>query len=472
MRFNEIIAESEGGIIRRSQEVKAGKTITFAKGTDVLTLVDTFTVPEKGNKLPSKEELQSAIDQIVKANKATSIGVYGNIPTNGGSALLTFWKNSTGKLVVFTKIAQKKKPGAFPITWTNADFGRETGYQQTGNKISERAQFKMKPNELFTTDKDIPIIGLSDSIKSRPDLPPEVEKQMKELLKNVETGKKVPVPGAEQYATTYEVDFGESAAPIALCTGHFVSGSYKEAEDNLLKPLGLSWNSIKSVTFPGSGANNLYDSYLRLNKTTTLRVSSKDKKGGAAAAVTGLVKDIQSNPERFSEITSKKQYQQIMKLVEIIASNRADTGPLIIAVRLGIIDQHDMDTIHSLLGQGIKYNTRAKWLTTNLKNLFKRKGAKFDDPAYDVGYHLLACVAELVADHLNGLAGMSDFFKAILERSNMVQVKSNLESSAKGATFSNFQVIYPPVFDGTIKVVAGNNYMATRKPIGKISFKI
>ena len=472
MRFSEIITESEGGIIRRAQEVKSGKTIAFAKGDDVLTLVDTFIVPEKEDKLPSKEELQLAIDQVVKANKASSMGVYGNIPMSGGAALLTFWKNSAGKLVVFTKISQRKKPGAFPITWTNSEFGKETGYSQTGSKIAERAQFKIKPNELFATDRDISIVGLSSSIKSRPDLPPEVEIQMKQLLKNVETGKKVPVAGAEKYATTYEVDFGESAAPIALATGNFVSGNYQEAEDNLLKPLGLTWRSIKSVIFPGSGANNLYDSYLKLDKNNTLRVSSKDKKGGAAAAVTGLVKDIQNNPERFSEVTAKRNYQKILKLVETIAENRADTGPLIIAVNLGIIDQQDMNTIRSLLGQGIKYNSRAKWLTPNLKNLFKRKGAKFDDPAYDVGYHLLACVAELVADHLNSLPGISDFFKAILERSNMVQVKSNIETSAKGATFSNFQVIYPPVFKGIIKVVAGNNYMATRKPIGKISFKI
>jgi hypothetical protein len=81
-------------------------------------------------------------------------------------------------------------------------------------------------------------------------------------------------------------------------------------------------------------------------------------------------------------------------------------------------------------------------------------------------------VAELVADHLNTLPNMSNFFKAVLSNSTMVQVKSKVAKSGDGAAFSDFNVIYPPVFNGVIKVVAGNNYMATRKPIGRISFKI
>jgi hypothetical protein len=54
----------------------------------------------------------------------------------------------------------------------------------------------------------------------------------------------------------------------------------------------------------------------------------------------------------------------------------------------------------------------------------------------------------------------------------MIQVKSRIAKGSGGAFFNSFQVIYPPVFDGIIKVVAGNNYMSTRRPVGKISFKI
>ena len=121
----------------------------------------------------------------------------------------------------------------------------------------------------------------------------------------------------------------------------------------------------------------------------------------------------------------------------------------------------------------MRYDPSASWArSAGVKSAFKRKGAKFEDPAYDMGYHALAGIAELVADKLNQMPGISDFFKAVLERSTMVQVKTTVSKTGEDAAYTNFQVIYPPVFNGIIKVVAGNNYMATRKPIGKISFKI
>jgi len=82
--------------------------------------------------------------------------------------------------------------------------------------------------------------------------------------------------------------------------------AYKEAEQALLVPLGTSWKNLQSVEFPSGGAEALYDSYLRINENVILKISSKDKKGGAAAAVTGLVKDIETTPERFENITKEK----------------------------------------------------------------------------------------------------------------------------------------------------------------------
>lgn len=474
MRAFDFITESEGGILRRAQEVAQGKTITFAKGEQTINLVSATVIPEGPEpRYESMEEFDTALEEKLKEIGSPKVLYYSKLQKSHGAALITVWKMDGGETVAFIKFANTKRPGALSITWTNSDFTRETGWVQTNNKIAERAQFKLKPNELFATDVDLQIAGLAETVKARGDLPPEVEQQIKQLLVNVEQGIRTPVAGAENYMTTYEVDLGESAAPIALATGNFVSGSYKEAEDSLLVPLGLTWNDITSVLFPGAGSNLLYDSYLRLNKNTTLKVSSKDKKGGAAASVTGLVKEIQDNPERFTEVTNKPSYQEILSVVDIIASNTAVKGPLKLAVDLGLIDFKDSETILNLIGRGQKYTPDAKWAETNgIKAALARKGAKFNDPAYDMGYHLLAGVAEMIADKLNAMQDIDSFFRAILERSTMVQVKARMTKGAGGASFTDFQVIYPPVFTGKIKVVASNNYMATRKPIGKISFKI
>ena len=118
----------------------------------------------------------------------------------------------------------------------------------------------------------------------------------------------------------------------------------------------------------------------------------------------------------------------------------------------------------------------------DLKALLALKGT--DDntrPDYRIGWHLLAAVAAGAADAINKSYRIDAFFKAVLERSNMIQVKTTLKKAAvknaegkdtNGAYFSNFEVIYPPVFTGTIRLDASSNFYATRVPVGKMGFAI
>lgn len=473
MRFYEFkILESQGGLIRRGQEVEQGKTVTFTKGGTSLDLVGTVVIPSDAPGYETLEDLEQGLKDIIQANGNPAVLYYSKLMPKHRAALMVVFKDNAGKSYAFIKFANAKKPGAFPIVWTNSEFTAETGFTMADNKIAERAKFNLKPNALFETDAYLPATSLPDILAARQDLPPGIQDQVKQLLSNVANGSNQPVPGAENYMTTYEVDLGESAAPIALVTGNFVSGSYKEAEQALLAPLGLTWQSVQNVLFPGAGSNLLYDSYLQLNKNTTLKVSSKDKSGGAAAAVTGLMKEIEQNPDRFKKITTDKSYQEILKIVKTVAENSAVLGPLILAEQFGILTAEESQTIKNHWGQGEKTDDSGWTSSQGIASAFARKGAKTQDPAYDIGFHALAGVAELVADRLNQFENIDNFFRAVLERSTMVQVKARMQKGAGGAYFSNFSVIYPPVFTGRIKVIAGNNYMATRKPIGKISFKI
>jgi hypothetical protein len=475
MRAFEIITESEGGIIRRGQEVSQGKTITFAKDNKKINLIGTTVIPEDKLKFETTKELTDAVNATLKANGNTKVQWANNPGVKGGAALITLWADENKQKIAFIKYVNSKKEGNFPITWTNADFGRATGYKQANSAIAQRAQFNLKPNAILppNTALEVGKLVVSLNLKDKTDLPEDARQQIPVLIQNVIDGVRTPVKGAAKYATTYEVDLGEVAAPIALSTGHFVSGSYKEAEQALLAPLGTNWNNLKRVEFPSGDSQSLYDSYLRINENVVLKISSKDNKGGAAAAVTGLVKDIETSPERFENITRKKQYQEILVIIKIIAAEKAKTGPLVLAEQFRFITETDKNNILNSMGKGMKYDPNASWAKSEgVKAAFKRKGARFKDPAYDMGYHALAGIAELVADHLNKMPGMNEFFKAVLERSTMVQVKTTVSKTGEDAAYTNFQVIYPPVFNGIIKVIAGNNYMATRRPVGKISFKI
>lgn len=472
MRASDFLNESQGGLIRRAQEVAQGKAVAFTKGNLKVNLVDAITIPTDAPRYETLQELEQGLKDTLASAGNPIVLYFSKVQPKSGSALIVITTDEAGKNYAFVKFAQANKPGAFPIVWTNSEFAAETGFVQADNKIAERAQFNLKPNALFPTDEYINAVSLPKALLQRTDLPQGIPEQVTQLLNNVATGSNTPIPGAENYMSTYEIDLGESAAPIALVTGNFVSGSYREAEEALLAPLGLTWQNISNVLFPGAGSNLLYDSYLQLNKDTTLKVSSKDKKGGAAAAITGLMKEIEKNPDRFAEITENKAYQEILQIVKTIADNSAVVGPLMLAEQFGIISPEENQQIRAHWGKGEKADKTGWTKSSGLVAAFNRKGAKFEDPAYDIGFHALAGIAELVADQLNKLKGIDTFFKAVLERSTMIQVKAKMQKSGNGAFFSNFTVIYPPVFNGGIKVVAGNNYMATRKPIGKISFKI
>jgi len=64
-----------------------------------------------------------------------------------------------------------------------------------------------------------------------------------------------------------------------------------------------------------------------------------------------------------------------------------------------------------------------------------------------------------------------DFFGTVLESSNMIQVTSALDVKGDQASFSNFNVIYPPTFTGGIELLAGSYFYATKPPAG-FTFKI
>jgi hypothetical protein len=53
----------------------------------------------------------------------------------------------------------------------------------------------------------------------------------------------------------------------------------------------------------------------------------------------------------------------------------------------------------------------------------------------------------------------------------MIQVMTTLDLKGDQATFSRFDVIYPPTFDGDIKLEAGSYFYATKPPAG-FTFKI
>jgi hypothetical protein len=493
MRFYEFnINESQGGIFRRAQEVSQGAEVKFknAETNKEISLQSADMLPSTGV-FETEAELDKSLQQYMsqKGINLSNVQFTGN-PKTAKAALVSVWKDlETNTLISFVKLVKKPGEGASPVKQTNAEFKKEFGYGAQG-KTAQRATLKLKPKDVTTPDswlnfRQIPNL-VQAKINGRTDLDEELKTGLVELIKNLTSGAATPVQGMAKYESSLEIDFGETAAPIALITGNLVGGDYASAEENLLKPLGLTWKSLSQVLYPSAGDEKLYDSYIRLDKNNSLRVSSKDKKGGAAASITGLVDAVNKTPEKYQDLFENKKFVPIFEILKVIANpenrywkrkNKGVNGPLILGVdRFKFISDSEARMITDLMGKSIRIppNQAVKkgLITSNLYTLSEVKGAKFEDPAYNLGFHMMACVAKKIANTVNQDKNVGDLFRSILERSNMIQVKTTVTSSGEAAAFSKFEVIYPPMFTGTFQMVADNNYMATRMPIAPLSFAI
>jgi len=542
MRISELLNESAGGLYRRGQEVEMGGKIEFAnKDNQAIQLLGTHIFPPEGQDAYGPGELEQVyIQHLTDAGvDPADIQVVGDI-NKAGAAMVTTWHDvANDKTIAYVKLVKGKAgPGkAAPVMWSNSDFKKTSGYgAQT--KVAQRATTNLKPNKTVQTNAHLNVGSIAESVKStvtgRQDLDPALQAGLSQLIDNVANGISDPIPGLATYDSSIQVDFGEVAAPVALITGNMIAGpGYKLAETALLgtrKPP-LTWQSLSEIEYPNAGNENLYDSYIHVDENTIIKVSSKDKKGGAAASVAGIVQEIARNPEKFQTVTT--QYAETYELIKTIAnpppvywhSKRPDykqdmdpqtglpvakqridknkkhdtygqevsvdgnmgiNGPLYLGVhQFGFISQDEAHKIMSMIEYGKGWHPdvalKKRAITARLYALIKIKGARnYDDPAYNLGFHLLAALAKKVANHVNSNPDTNQFFKDILERSNMIQVKTSTaatkptpEDPAGGVAFNQFTVIYPPVFDGKIELNADTNYMATRPPIGSgLAFKI
>jgi len=500
--LSKILQEASGrGIYVRGQEAalqgkviifnnKEGQTIT-ALGNAIFPVTGTSyqndtieNLPAKARRLPPAEQKkllrtgeQKLMDDLeaYRVQAKISPANWNVINVKGKAALVSLWKNDKNKVVAFVRFYPMKTMGSVPMIWSNSDFARDTGYAAQ-NVAQQRTELNLKPFRVVGTSESFELDDLleriSENMKTRNDLPLEVVTQVPELLKNVRAGFEQPVANAAVYQSSYEIDLGEVAAPIALVTGHFVSGSYKEVEKQLLAPMGTNWSGIQSISFPMAGNEQLVDSYLHIDENTKLSISSKDRSGGAAASIASIVSILERNPERYEDMREQRKFKYLFNILKLLKDESAVDGPLKLSVKYGIIDQTDLDEIklatkdpHLLKKQVSKKLQKLlvdPIYTPNTKNL-----------NYTIGFHLLAVTTHKLVAKLNESEKIiSDFFKQILARSNTIQVKTYTKVQGDSLRYSNFTVIWPAVFDGKIKFESGTRYTATTSPNGKIGFKI
>jgi len=516
MRAKEfILIESEGGMARRAEEAGRGKRVAFKNADgNVINMIAAQVFPQDADKRDTYQELVPEIMDYVQANNVavsnalTLPAVAGlSVPEKAGAALVMIFKDETSKKnIAWIALKPAKKPGAYPIFLQTKQFSDLTGYVQLSGKageedkisgVQQRALTNLKPVGIIPTNTEISVDDIvtqvQGTIQGREDLTDAIKQQVVQLLDAVSSGSAIPIPGAGEYAKSYEIDLGETAAPISLIKKKFLSGAWQQAEAGM----NLKFETAQGVEFPNDPAEKLYDSYLKFDNNVIIRVSSKDKAGGAKASVSGVVDDITNYPDRYEGLfdpATNPGFDKLLEIVKIIkdpdmsyVSNSAQwkrngsiAGALQLGVTTGVITSEQASRILTIIDSDQPQISEKE--LGDLKPILSLKGT--DDntrPDYRIGWHLLAGVANGAANFVNKTYKTDAFFKAILERSNMLQIKTSLTQKSikdsegnqtSGAYFSNFEVIYPPVFTGTIKLDSSSNFYATRRPVGKMGFSI
>jgi len=503
MRFYEFLSESEGGMARRAEEAQRGKRVAFKnQAGDVITIITSAVFPADAD--PAEDPQQLAIEiadyvakQGVTVSNSLTLPPGGGFvaPEHAGAALVMIFQNNKSNVkIAYIALKKDKKPGAYPIFLQTKQFSNLTGYVQLSGKageedkvsgVQQRALTNLKPVGILPANMEMTIDSIPEKVKAtiagRDDLTQDIKDQVVQLLESVVAGRSAPVLGANTYAKSYEIDLGETAAPIALVKGRFLAGDWAAAETGM----NVKFSSVRGVEFPNDPAEKLYDSYLIVNDKVKIRISSKDKAGGAKASVSGVVDDITNFPDRFVGLFDNPDFASMLDIIKAIRNpdmtlvassarfkkNGAIAGALQLGIKTQVITKEQSNAIIGIINSDVP-TLNPKQLQSWSALLANKKTDDATRPDYRIGWHLLAAVAAGAAREVNANYKTDAFFKAVLERSNMIQIKTSLKQTSEGAAFSKFDVIYPPVFTGTIKLDSGSNFYATRRPVGKMGFSI
>ena len=427
-----------------------------------------------------EEELKQATEMDVKTVK----WVGGQKPSTGFAALVVELTSEKGREWVGKYFASKKADGH--IFWQVSQFvndvktvGIDLQQKRAAGSTGTSGNVNFGPYQVGITNKVISLNSLIEEVKRgvQQKIDPADQNTLVELLENLGGAQTTINP---EYKANYEVQFGEVAAPLAITRGINVTGSIQAAEEQLLELLdsGTKFTSITQVEFPEDIAEKLVDSYLITPNGSKVGVSSKDKKGGAAASISSIIETINNKLDKIKERVPdfETRYADYISRLRIIEQSTGKNVAFNLAADMEIITPEVAKEAYDLLvsdpgnvealqaiDDGNYYNATVAWSGYNPKT---------DHPMYRVSYHAAASLARIVAAKFNEDKEQTyRFFATVLESSNMIQVMTTLSAKDDQAAFTKFDVIYPPVFDGDIKLEAGSYFFATKPPQG-FTFKI
>ena len=490
--FKNIVSEANRGMIGQVLDHQAGKGDIFidAQGLEYRA-VQNYKFPLENTEpkytpeddYPVVDKFEDEFESVLKTNSNSVVWASGK-PSNAGFAALIIELQGPAGRKYFGKYFRNKDASGH-LFWSVSNFIKEVTaagfkleHKQNDQKKGASSAASLYPVYLGITDMIIPIADVAATIanaitKSDPTRVPEEERAaVVDLIANIGKG---AVECNPKLKSNYEVQLGETAAPIALNQRFGVTGAYDVAQEKLLDVLepGLTWQGLDRVFFPSSVSEELVDSEMITQAGTRIGISSKDKKGGASASLSSINSTIKNQlPQIVKRIPNfETEYQEYLEYLKIIRNSKGHNMCLNLAAHMGMVSQDvantlaeivrtkpgDVDALRAADGNGKFYSMCINYPGYKPSNLAHSM--------YQPAYHMTASLSRIVCAEMNkDQQKISRFFSSVLESSNMVQVKTDFNLSGSQGGYRSFNVIYPPIFDGMILFDPGPYYYATAKP--------
>lgn len=390
-----------------------------------------------------------------------------NSPTKRSKAfaILTMLDQVTSHPVYFIRFFEQIKPD-MTGAWGNSDL---PGGFHLDKETSLKAGYKMKPSDIFpgvARFKDV--YQLLQAFKSSA----EVTSFVPGFEMLFASPRQFPIfENASEFYTAIRDDLGEIIGPVALIQGLDMGTGAKAAARDLLD--GGDWSG-SSISFPSGKTNGLVDSYIVTSNGVEVGISSKGEKG-ATASVKNISDGVTFIRTKGSEEQRKLlvKYADQIKILQDISTATVIDFPLMYGTSNQFISQEAAGAIHDLITSGAKNLDEIdidEDTLLEITNLISYKGAKTDLPNYNVGYHVLAALADIVANDINQDPKFGEACLKFLNSSPTMQLHMSAAKQKDGdVVVTKFISKYPPNFKGTVELDASKNYSGTSAG-GRITF--
>ena len=263
--------------------------------------------------------------------------------------------------------------------------------------------------------------------------------------------------------------FCEMLQPCVLINGGNVEGNAGEAAALFMGRNGFAGCT---VSFNANVSGNLYDSLLVSPEGKQIKLSSKGAKGAMASSVNLLVALRELEAAGMPQFA--QNYPEVVDILKTIDKGDHNSGPLNLAVQLGIITPDEISQVMSLKQSAgdPNFDIKKTKLSKNLKQLYQDRNA--EDPSKIVPLnHLVSSIAYKVCNEINLQTNFSEAAADILNHSAFVQMYTDASKSKDGEfVIQGFRTIWPSKLFTEVTLEAQKSYSSTSSSGGKLVFNI